>query len=103
MTAGSSVSRDVRLLCMNAMCDNNLACAKTCMNHVTADVKAEDVAKWQQCTYSATCSNIQTYVQKAECADRRVQFNQITTADCSLSFFLTETRVDSLNHWLGCR
>ena len=73
MTAGSPVSRDVRLLCMNAMCDNNLACAKTCMNHVTADVAAEDVAKWQQCTYSATCSNIQTYVQKAECADRRVK------------------------------
>merc|ERR1719220_2040545 len=40
------------------------------MNHVTADVDAGDVAKWQPCTYSATCSNIQTYVQKAECADR---------------------------------
>ena len=57
---------------MNAMCDNNLACAKTCMGHVTTQVAAEDVARWQQCTYSATCSGIQTYVQKAECADRSV-------------------------------
>ena len=76
MTAGSPVSRDVRLLCMNAMCDNNLACAKTCMGHVTTQVAAEDVARWQQCTYSATCSGIQTYVQKAECADRSVLGSQ---------------------------
>jgi hypothetical protein len=70
MTSDTAVSPDVRLLCLNAMCDNNLACAKNCLGHVTTKMDLADVPKWQQCTYSSRCSTINSYVLKEECADR---------------------------------
>jgi hypothetical protein len=72
MTAGTPISPDVRLLCLNAMCDNNLSCAKNCLNHVTSEMNIEDVQKWSQCTYSTTCSEVGTYLLKEQCADRSV-------------------------------
>ena len=51
------------------MCDNNVACAKECLNHVTQDVAADDLTKWQQCTYSNTCAEIHSYQMKESCAD----------------------------------
>ena len=70
LTATSTVSADTRLLCLNAMCDYNVACAKQCLEHVSVRVAEADLQFWQQCTYSTSCSTIHSYALREECADR---------------------------------
>lgn len=69
LTGQTSISPDVHLLCLNAMCDNNVRCAKECLSHVTSDIDPTDLPRWQQCTYSSTCAEVNTYAARATCAD----------------------------------
>ncbi len=73
LTAFSEVSADVRLVCLNAMCDNNVACAKQCHEHVSKRVNEKDLSEWTQCTYSPACNVIKEYAQREMCADRCLQ------------------------------
>lgn len=64
---------DVLLLCINAMCDNDVKCGKKCLNHVSNDISPEDLPRWRSCTYSTTCANqgiASTYEKRENCADR---------------------------------
>ncbi len=44
LTSGSPVSPDVHLLCINALCNNDVKCGKKCLGHVTNEVNAEDLS-----------------------------------------------------------
>ena len=46
LTSASEVSPDAHLLCLNAMCDNDVKCAKDCLNHVTNVVQQEDLTRY---------------------------------------------------------
>lgn len=77
MTSRTSVSPDIHLVCLNAMCDNNVRCAKDCLHHVTQEVSQEDLPRWHQCTYSTTCTEIHSYELRKECADNCLEAHKI--------------------------
>ena len=55
------------------MCDNDVSCGKDCLGHVTTAVPSADLPKWRQCTFSTSCSDIETYAQRKQCADQCLQ------------------------------
>ena len=77
LTSKTSVSADVHLLCLNAMCDNDVSCAKDCLEHVTQDIRLEDISTWKQCTYSSTCAEIHGYHLREQCADNCLESHKI--------------------------
>ena len=80
LTAQTSVSPDVHLLCLNAMCDNDVKCGKACLRHVTKEVAPQDLAKWGQCTYSTGCAGIHAYGERESCADGCLEMHKLEIA-----------------------
>ena len=71
------VSKDTHLLCLNAMCDNDVKCGKDCLGHVTELISTEDLPKWRQCTYSTSCAGIPSYELRKECADECLNSHKV--------------------------
>jgi hypothetical protein len=88
LTRESPVTPDVHLLCLNAMCDNDVKCAKECLGHITKQVDPDDIQRWQQCTYSSGCAGVTGYSQREACADKCLQVKRFFTYSCPKADFL---------------